>query len=346
MKLNFLKNKKILITGGTGSIGSSLVLKLFNSNCNVVRVMSNDENGLYELSKRLNSKGFNNFNFFDSMEKKKIRFFLGDIRDYKRCKEVTNGVDIVIHAAALKHVSICEYNPSEVFQTNVVGTNNMLRASINNKVSKFLFISTDKVVSPTNIMGLSKLKAEKISINANYFKNNKSTKISCIRFGNVLGSRGSVIPNFVSLLKNKKNIYVTDKKMTRFVMSLNEATNLILKSIKVMKGKEIFILKSMNCFKIYELANALVQHFNKINKKKNIVKFSKKLSSEKFDEELFSKQEIPFINISQNMFIIKRYKNKKINKKIINNLEKFRISNFNFMSKIKIINYLKKIKLI
>ncbi len=204
MNLDFLKNKKILITGGTGSIGSALVLKLFNSKCNVIRVMSNDENGLYELSKKLNSKGFDNLDFFNSMEKKKIRFFLGDIRDFERCKEVTSGVDIVIHAAALKHVSICEYNPFEVIKTNVQGTENIIRASIANKVSKLLFISTDKVVSPTNIMGSSKLQAERISINANEFKGNSKTKISCIRFGNILGSRGSVIPNFINLLKEKK----------------------------------------------------------------------------------------------------------------------------------------------
>ncbi len=346
MNLDFLKNKKVLITGGTGSIGSALVLKLFNSKCKVIRVMSNDENGLYELSKKLNSKGFNNLNFFDSMEKKKIRFFLGDIRDYERCKEVTSEVDVVIHAAALKHVAICEYNPFEVIKTNVQGTENMIRASIANKVSKFLFISTDKVVSPSNIMGSSKLQAEKISINANEFKGNSKTKISCIRFGNVLGSRGSVIPNFINLLSNKKDVYVTDKKMTRFVMSLEEAVNLIISSVKIMKGEEIFILKSMHCIKIYELASALVNYYKKINSYKNQIKIIKKLSAEKLNEELFLTEEIPYIKIYKNIFVINRKKNLKLNKKTVNDLKKFRISNFNFMSEKVIIGYLKKIKIL
>ena len=345
MNLDFLKNKKILITGGTGSIGSALVLKLFNSKCNVIRVMSNDENGLYELSKKLNSKGFDNLDFFNSMEKKKIRFFLGDIRDFERCKEVTSGVDIVIHAAALKHVSICEYNPFEVIKTNVQGTENIIRASIANKVSKLLFISTDKVVSPTNIMGSSKLQAERISINANEFKGNSKTKISCIRFGNILGSRGSVIPNFINLLKEKKNIYVTDKKMARFVMSLDEAVNLIINSTKIMKGEEIFILRSMNCIKIYDLASALVNYYDKINNHKSSIKIINKLSSEKLNEELFLIEEIPYIKIYKDIFVINKQKNYNLNKKEIKNLEKFRVSNFNFMSEKDIIKYLKKIKI-
>ena len=217
MKLNFLKNKKILITGGTGSIGSSLVLSLIKSDCKVIRVMSNDENGLYELSKKINNKFLINYDlFFNQMSKNKIRFFLGDVRDLKRCHEITKGVDIVIHAAAIKHVNISEYNSNEAIQTNFIGTKNILRASIKNKVSKFLFVSTDKVVSPTNVMGKSKMLAENYVINLKKKTKNKKIKVSAIRFGNVIGSRGSVVPNFVSLLNKKRNIIVTDKKMARF----------------------------------------------------------------------------------------------------------------------------------
>ena len=345
INLKFLKNKNILITGGTGSIGSALVMKLIKSQCKVIRVMSNDENGLYELSKKINYIFSTNSNFFNAMEKNRIRFFLGDVRDFERCKDVTSNVDIVVHAAALKHVAISEYNPFEVIKTNVNGTENMIKASILNNVSKFLFVSTDKVVSPTNIMGSSKLQAEKIAINANEFKGNAKTKISCIRFGNVLGSRGSVIPNFIGLLEEKKDIYVTDKKMTRFVMSLEEAVNSISVCLKIMQGEEIFILKSMRCFKIYDLALSLTQYYKKINKKENKIKFSNKTSGEKFMEELFSVDEIPFIKIKNEMFMISK-NNQAQSKKYIKQLEKFRVSNFNFMSLKEIINLLKKINLI
>ena len=245
---NFLKNKSILITGGTGSIGSALVKFLVKSNCKVIRVMSNDENGLYELSRDLNLNSFAFDNFAHEMKKNKIRFFLGDVRDFKRCKEITKNIDIVIHAAALKHVSIVEYNPNEAYQTNVLGTKNMINASIKNEVKKLLIMSTDKVVSPSSTMGKTKLEAENIALKQ---KRKSKTNISIIRFGNVLGSRGSVIPNFVNLLKNKKNITVTDKNMVRFVMSIDEAVNSVMKCIRIMKGQEIFISKSMRCFKIF-----------------------------------------------------------------------------------------------
>jgi len=188
MNLNFLKNKKILITGGTGSIGSSLVLRLIKSQCKVLRVMSNDENGLYELSKEIIKKFTINYDLFiNQMGKNRIRFFLGDVRDKIRCDEVTKDVDIVIHAAAIKHVNISEYNKREALKTNYEGTKNLLRASIKNNVSKFIFISTDKVVSPTNIMGKSKLLAENFVINSEKLIGKKKLKVSSIRFGNVIG---------------------------------------------------------------------------------------------------------------------------------------------------------------
>ena len=178
--------------------------------------MSNDENGLYEVSRDLNLDLSAFDNFSKQMELNKIRFFLGDVRDLNRCKEVSKNVDIVIHAAALKHVSIVEYNPKEAYQTNVIGTKNMVKASIENNVNKFLLLSTDKVVTPTNAMGKTKLKAEKI---IQKIKNKSNTKVSIIRFGNVLGSRGSVIPNFINLLKDNRNIMVTDRKMVRLMSS-------------------------------------------------------------------------------------------------------------------------------
>jgi FlaA1/EpsC-like NDP-sugar epimerase len=217
-------------------------------------------------------------------------------------------------------------------QTNYKGTQNMLKASVSNNVSKFIFISTDKVVSPTNIMGSSKLMAEKYVMNSKkIFKNNK-IKVCSVRFGNVIGSRGSVVPHFINQLKNKKDIYVTDKKMTRFVMSLDQSVNLILSSIQKMKGGEIFILKSMNCIKILDLANALKNYFNKKDNLRNEVKISKKLLGEKFDLELFTTNETKYLTLNKNSFIIKKDCKFTDNSKIIKNFKKYRVSNFNFIS--------------
>ena len=342
MSLKYLKKKKILITGGTGSIGSSLVLKLIKSQCEVLRVMSNDENGLYQLSKEVNRKFLINYDlFFNQMGKNRIRFFLGDVRDRKRCLEVTKNVDIVIHAAAIKHVNISEYNPIEAIKTNYNGTKNILEASIKNNVSKFLFISTDKVVSPTNIMGKSKLRAENFVINSKKIIGKKKIKVAVIRFGNVIGTRGSVIPNFISLLEKQDNILVTNSKMRRFVMTVNESVNSILNVIEIMKGYEIFVLKSMKCFRILDLANALVAYFrNKGNKKSKII-ITKEGKGEKFEEELFKISDIPKISIKGKMFVIgKKVMNK--NKNYINKIKNYRVSNFNFMNKSQIIKMLKK----
>tara|TARA_Y100001958_G_C21247687_1_gene579352 strand:+ start:7893 stop:8936 length:1044 start_codon:yes stop_codon:yes gene_type:complete len=346
MKLDFLTNKKILITGGTGSIGSLLVSTLIKSKCKVIRVMSNDENGLYELSREINSKFVINYNLFSSqMKKQKIRFFLGDVRDIKRCHEVTRDVDIVVHAAAIKHVNISEYNPSDAMQTNLKGTKNMVKASINNNVSKFLFISTDKVVSPTNVMGKSKLLAEKFVINSEKFIKNRKIKISAIRFGNVIGSRGSVIPNFISLLQNNKNINVTSKKMARFVMTGAESIASIIKALDKMKGSEIFIKKSMKCFKIFDLAEALLNYYKKKGNKKSKIILSQKNKGEKFEEELFLIKDLQKINMENGMFIINKKQRVK-NNKSISSIKKYRVSNFNFMTQNQIIKLLKKSKVL
>jgi FlaA1/EpsC-like NDP-sugar epimerase len=338
--IKFFRNKSVLITGGTGTIGSALVLELLKLNCKVVRVLSNDENGLFDLSEtvKINSKKNIGKNFIENMYKTKIRYFLGDIRDYERCEEVTSNVDIVIHAAAIKHVSIAEYNPFEVTKTNVVGTQNILRASIANKVSKFLLISTDKVVSPVNNMGISKLQSEKIAINSEEIKGKSKTKVSCVRFGNILGSRGSVIPKFINLLKNKKDITVNHKEMARFVMTIEECTKMILKAVFLTKGKEIFILKSMKCFKILDLAKALLNVY-KNEKSKILIK--KQNNFEKLHEELFNLDETKYLYDQNGFYIIKdRINPKSIKKK--KSLLKARISNFNFLSAKEIITLLKK----
>lgn len=338
---SYFKNKSVLVTGGTGTIGSALVFKLLQANCKIVRVLSNDENGLFELSEKvkISSKKKIGKNFIENMLNTKIRYFLGDIRDYERCEEVTTNVDIVIHAAAIKHVNIAEYNPFEVTKTNVMGTQNILRASIVNNVSKFLLISTDKVVSPVNIMGISKLQSEKITINSAAIQGRSKMKVSCVRFGNILASRGSVVPKYINLLKNKKDIIVNHKEMARFVMTIDECTKMILKAIYLTKGKEIFILKSMKCFKILDLANELLK-FYKNNKSKIIIKNQNNF--EKLYEELFNHDEMNHLFDQHGFYIIKDAINKNINKYKKKFLSS-RISNFNFQKPKEIMPLLKKI---
>lgn len=280
--MSYFKNKSILVSGGTGSIGSEIVRKLQKKKCKVIRVFSNDENGLYELSEKLNEK--KDISFQQKMKKNKIRFILGDIRESKRCLEATKNIDIVIHAAALKHVPICEFNPKEAFKTNYIGTKNLIKASKKNKVKKFLFISTDKVVSPISVMGKSKRDAEKEVI-----KSNKSGKtiFSCIRFGNIIGSRGSVLPKFKNQIYQNKSLSITDKKMERYFLTIEKAVENIFTSINLMQGKEIFVIGNLPNFKIYDLAIVLKKYFmKKIGYNKKIT-FTGMRSGERINEKLF-----------------------------------------------------------
>lgn len=283
MKLNNFKNKSILITGASGSIGSALIFNLFkNYNFKVIRAVSNDENGLFELTYNL-SNSLKNFSTF--MRSNKIRLIHGDIRNYERCLQVTSDIDIVIHAAAMKHVPICEYNPDEAINTNVLGTQNMLNASIKNKVEKFVLISTDKAANPQTIMGTTKLMAEKLTINANNFYIKKN--FYCIRFGNIIGSRGSVLEIFKKQLYKGSNLTVTSSEMTRFFMDMNEAALGVLSSLNISRGGEIFIIKSMQAFKIVDLAKALI---SSLKNKSKIIYIGKK-PGEKLHEELLTAEE-------------------------------------------------------
>ena len=181
MNKKIFQNKSILITGATGSIGSAITEEILKYDCKVVRAMSNDEDGIYGLSEALTRK---NESLNINMTKNKIRYLVGDIRDLKRCEQSCKNIDIVIHAAAMKHVPVCEYNPEEAKKTNIIGTKNMINAAIKCNVNKFLFISTDKVVNPSSWMGKTKLKAEIEILKKNFNTKNKNTKFSVIRFGN------------------------------------------------------------------------------------------------------------------------------------------------------------------
>ena len=319
---NYYKNKSVLITGATGSIGSSLVKFLLKKNCKILRAFSNDENGLYELSEFISEK--NDISFQSKMKKNKIRFILGDVRDYKRCLEATSKIDIVIHAAALKHVPICEYNPLEAKKTNIIGTQNLIRASLKNKVKKFLFISTDKVVDPISVMGKTKFVAEKIilSTNMKYIKN--KTIFSCIRFGNIIGSRGSVLPKFKRQIIENKNISLTSKKMNRYFLTIDNAVKNICGSVALMKGSEIFIINDLPIFNIMDLANVLVKYYKKKLKYNKKILITGVRSGERMTEELFIKTKHKNIFHYKDLIII----NDKINPNIVNkyyNLDKIKI---------------------
>ncbi|MFC3886634.1 SDR family NAD(P)-dependent oxidoreductase [Bacillus songklensis] len=226
----FFKDKKILIIGGTGTIGQSLLNHILIEQPQVVRIFSRDEFKQYHLQNRLGNR-------------KDIRFLIGDVRDYDRVFSAMQDIDYVFHVAAMKHVPACEYNPYEAVQTNINGTYNVIKAAIAQGVSKVVFTSSDKAISPTNTYGATKLTAERLISAAQYSKGREKTTFASVRFGNVMGSRGSVIPLFIEQIKENKRITVTDLKMTRFMMTLRQATTLTIKALQESKGGEVFVLK-------------------------------------------------------------------------------------------------------
>ena len=239
----YLENKVILLTGGTGSFGNKFVeifLKEFNPK--VIRVYSRDE------LKQLNMR--NKFS-----DDKKLRFFIGDVRDKNRLHRAMKDVNIVVHAAALKQVPACEYNPIEAVKTNIEGAINIIDTAIENNVEKVIAISTDKAVHPINLYGATKLVAEKLFVQGNAYTGSGKTKFSCARYGNVVGSRGSVIPIFMEQRRNGK-ITITDKRMTRFWITLEQGVRFVLKCIDLMRGGEIFVPK-IPSMKILDLADVV-----------------------------------------------------------------------------------------
>jgi UDP-N-acetylglucosamine 4,6-dehydratase/5-epimerase len=241
----FFYNKDILVTGGCGSIGTEIVKQLIKFKPKRIRVFDNNESGLFYLQKKLNSS--------------KIRILIGDIRDKDRLRLAVCGADIVFHAAALKHVPLCEYNPFEAVNTNVIGTQNLLEVTREEHVGKVVSISTDKAVNPINTMGATKLLSEKLVMRA-HIGDKCTTKFSCVRFGNVLNSVGSVIPIFKDQIKRGGPVTITSPKMLRFFMSMPEAVSLVLKAAQISKGQEIFILK-MQKIRILDLAEVLIEQF-------------------------------------------------------------------------------------
>ncbi len=223
-----LDGKVVLITGGTGSFGKAFVERALQSKAKKIIVFSRDEQKHYEMDRVIKDR--------------RMRYFVGDIRDRDRLMTAFRGVDIVIHAAAMKHVPICEYNPIEAVQTNVNGAKNIVEAAIACEVEKVLSLSTDKAVSPANLYGATKLCMEKLVISANAYAGEGSTRFSCVRYGNVMGSAGSVIPLFRKQMQ-AGGLTITDARMTRFWIEMSEAVALVLRGLELMTGGEIYIPK-------------------------------------------------------------------------------------------------------
>ncbi|WP_425448036.1 UDP-N-acetylglucosamine 4,6-dehydratase family protein [Dethiothermospora halolimnae] len=296
---SFFKNKKILIIGGTGTIGSSLVKSLLYYDVDVIRILSRDE--------------YKQYNMMQNIDKENIRFLLGDVRDYKRISRAMEDIDIVFHVAALKHVPSCEYNPFEAVKTNVMGTQNVIEAAIDNGVERVILTSTDKTISPTNTYGATKLLAERLISSANYFKGKHKTIFSAVRFGNVMGSRGSVIPLFKNQIIKNRKVTVTDPNMSRFMMTLSQATNLTLEACKRAKGGEIFVLK-MPVIRLGDLVDVVIEEVCKkhsIDEKEVLIKKIGLRPGEKMYEELMTYEESKHAIEFENMFAIPPMNNSK-----------------------------------
>jgi len=239
-----INNKKILVTGGTGSFGTNLIshLEKYFKPKKII-IFSRDELKQSQMMTRF------------SKIKPILRFFIGDVRDYSRLNLAMRDVDIVFHAAALKNVPLAEYNPFEAIKTNIFGAQNVIDASFENNVKNVLALSTDKASSPINLYGATKLASDKLFITANNFKGNNKTKFSVVRYGNVMGSRGSVVPIF-NQFRNKNFVPITDKRMTRFNITLQDAIKFVLNSLKIMQGGEVFVPK-IPSFRVVDLAKAM-----------------------------------------------------------------------------------------
>lgn len=267
-----LSGKKILVTGGTGTLGSALTKKLLEFDVSTVRVFSRDEGKQLDMASQITDD--------------RIRFIIGDVREKERLRFAMNDIDIVFHVAALKQVPVAEYNPFEAVKTNVLGSQNVIEACMDQGVEVAMAISSDKAVSPLNTYGATKLVMEKIFMAANYYKGGIPTIFTAVRYGNVLGSRGSVVPQFIKSIKNSSRVTVTNPNMTRFNTTLTEALNLIIRGLEKANGAEIFIPK-LKAYKLGDLVDAIVE----LSDRKVKVEYSSIRPGEKMHETLINEGE-------------------------------------------------------
>ena len=267
-------NKILLITGGTGSFGNAVLRNFLDTDIKEIRIFSRDELKQDDMRKKYNND--------------KLKFYIGDVRDVNSLEDSIKGVDFIFHAAALKQVPSCEFYPMQAVQTNVIGTENVLNVAIKYKVSKVIVLSTDKAVYPINAMGISKAMMEKVAVAKSRNLDDCETTICCTRYGNVMASRGSVIPLFINQIRNNENITITDPNMTRFMMSLDDAVDLVMFAFKNGQNGDIFVQKAPAAT-IELLAKALT---NLLNRPDHIVKVIGTRHGEKLYETLLTREEM------------------------------------------------------
>jgi len=276
------KNKVILVTGGTGSFGKKFIeIMLKEYTPSKLIVFSRDEQKQHEMRQM----GFVHEN---------LRYFIGDVRDYDRLRRAFYGVDFVIHAAALKQVPACEYNPMEAVKTNILGSSNVIDAALDAKVNRVVALSTDKAVNPINLYGATKLAAEKLFVQSNAYAGGKTTRFSCVRYGNVVGSRGSVVPLFIRQRK-KGVVTVTDKRMTRFWISLNQGVRFVIRCLEEMHGGEVFVPK-IPSMTVSDLAKAMAPEAE--------IKYIGIRPGEKLHEVLISEDEARTVIELDDMYVV------------------------------------------
>ncbi|QIA26700.1 polysaccharide biosynthesis protein [Thermaerobacter sp. PB12/4term] len=274
-----LKGKRVLVTGGTGSIGREIVRQLLNVGAAVVRILSRDDSKQAIMAQTVNGEN--------------VRYLLGDVRDIRRLRRAMEGIDVVFHCAALKHVPACEFNPFEAVATNIQGTQNVIDVALEVEAEKVILVSTDKAVNPSNVMGATKLLAERLMIAANNYRGERKTRFSCVRFGNVLGSRGSVVHIVVSQIARGGPVTVTDPHMTRYVMAVEDAVQLVFAATAMMRGGEIFVLK-MPRVRVMDLVEVIIEEFAPkfgYQPKEIQIEIIGRRPGEKRDEELVTEDE-------------------------------------------------------
>ncbi len=268
------KDKVLLITGGTGSFGNAVLRNFLDTDIKEIRIFSRDELKQDDMRKKYNNE--------------KLKFYIGDVRDVNSLEDAMYDVDFVFHAAALKQVPSCEFYPMQAVQTNVVGTENVLNVAVKNKVQKVIVLSTDKAVYPINAMGISKAMMEKVAVAKSRNLDDSETVICCTRYGNVMASRGSVIPLFINQIRNGEDITITDPNMTRFMMSLDDAVDLVMFAFKNGKNGDIFVQKAPAAT-IELLAHSLK---NLLNRSEHTVKIIGTRHGEKLYETLLTREEM------------------------------------------------------
>lgn len=266
-------DKVLMITGGTGSFGHTILKRFLNSSIKEIRIFSRDEKKQEDMRNEIDND--------------KVKYYIGDVRDYNSLSDAMTGVDFVFHAAALKQVPSCEFYPMEAVRTNILGTENVLRAGIANAVKRIVVLSSDKAVYPINAMGISKAMAEKIVVATSRLCDKTETVICATRYGNVMASRGSVIPLFISQIKKNQDLTVTDPNMTRFLMSLEDSVDLVIHAFNHAKSGDIFVQKSP-ASRVADLAQALLELFNS----KCHLKIIGTRHGEKLYESLVSREEM------------------------------------------------------